>query len=128
MLCDFKLNKEFLDCCDKCHRAEQTRNSFSLSESKASNYFELIPRLYLVVIIFYALWMTLVVLPGFICLETSMRHVKRIVDFCCMVKTQFGTDVKRVRSDNRTEFTKGELQDYFFKRGMLNETSCVDMP
>ena len=33
-----------------------------------------------------------------------------------------------MRSDNGTEFIKGELQDYFLKRGVFHETSCVDMP
>lgn len=31
----FKLNKHFNGCCDVCHRAKQTRNSFTLSESHA---------------------------------------------------------------------------------------------
>ena len=31
----FKLNKDFYDCCDVCHRAKQTRNDFPLSNSKA---------------------------------------------------------------------------------------------
>ena len=42
MICDFKLNKEFLKCCDVCHKAKQTRNSFPLSESRASKPFDLI--------------------------------------------------------------------------------------
>jgi len=45
-----------------------------------------------------------------------------------MMKTQFGYHVKRAHSDNGTKFTKGELQSYFLKWGMLYETSCVDTP
>ena len=53
---------------------------------------------------------------------------RRIVNFCCTVKTKFGTFVKKVHSDNLTEFTMGELQDYFLKWGILHETSCVGTP
>lgn len=42
MLCDFHLNKDSLDCCDVCHRAKQTRNSFPLSDSRANKPFDLI--------------------------------------------------------------------------------------
>ena len=38
----FELNKRFYECCNVCHRAKQTRNSFSLSDSKATRPFGLI--------------------------------------------------------------------------------------
>ena len=41
-ICDFKLNKDFLDCCDVCHRPKQTRNGFPLTETRASKPFGLI--------------------------------------------------------------------------------------
>ena len=50
------------------------------------------------------------------------------MQFCLMVKTQFETCFKKVRSDNETEFTKGELQNYFLNHGMLHETSVWTRP
>jgi len=38
----FKLNKTFDECCDVCHCAKQTWNSFSLSSSKVHRLFSLI--------------------------------------------------------------------------------------
>jgi len=68
-------------------------------------------------------------LATWVCLlRDESEACDRTVDFCCMVKTQFGTHVKRVHSDNGTEFTKGEMQDYFLKLGVFHETSCVDTP
>jgi len=72
----FELNKRFYECCNVCHRAKQTRNSFPLSDSKATRPFGLIHcdlwvvielLLILDVIIFYALWMILVELCGCFC-------------------------------------------------------------
>lgn len=61
-------------------------------------------------------------------LKDKAEACERIVDYCRMVKTQFGTHVKKVRSDNETEFIKRQLQDHFLKEVILHETSCVDTP
>ena len=61
-------------------------------------------------------------------LRDKSKACERIVDFYCMLKTQFGTHIKRVRSDNGIEFTKGELKTYFLTHGMFHETSCVETP
>lgn len=61
-------------------------------------------------------------------LKDKTEACEHIVDYCRMVTTQFERHVKRVRSDNGTEFTKGGLQNYFLKEGILHETSCVDTP
>jgi len=84
MLCDFLLNKEFLDCCDVWYRAKQTRSSFSLSDSRASKPFDLIhcdlwgcyhtPSLF-GCHYFCVLWMILAVPLGFICLKIKRRLV-----------------------------------------------------
>ena len=117
-ICDFKLNKDFLDCCDVCHRAKQTRNSFPLSETRANKPFDLrhchlwgkyhTPSLsgchyflYIVDDFSRATWVYL--------LRETSEACERIVQFCYMVKTSFGTPIKRVRSDNGIEFTKGQL-------------------
>ena len=120
-----------------CHRAKQTRNSFTLSETRAIKPFDLIhcnlwgkyhtPSLsgchYFLCIVdkfSCATW--------FYLLRDKIEAYDRIVQFYCMVKTQFGTHVQRVRSDNGTEFTRGKLQEYFLKWWILHETSCVDTP
>ena len=126
-----------MDCCDVCHRVKQTRNSFTLNEIIASKLFDLIhcdlwgkyhtPSLsgchYFLCIVddfSRATWVYL--------LRDKIKMYDHIVQFCCMVKTQFGKHVQRVRSDNGTEFTRGKLQEYFLKWGILHETSCVDTP
>lgn len=45
-----------------------------------------------------------------------------------MVKTQFSTKVKRVRSDNGTEFTNSVFQKILQQEGIMHETSCVGTP
>ena len=40
-----------------------------------------------------------------------------------MVKTQFNTTIKTIRSDNGTEFY---LRDFFHINGILHQLSCVD--
>jgi len=136
-MCDFQLTKEALDCCDVCYREEQTRTSFTLSNTRASKPFGLIhcdlwgkyhtPSLsgchYFLCIVddfSRATWVYL--------LQDKIEAYERTVQFCCMVKTQFWTHVQKVRSDNGTEFTNGKLQEYFLKWGILHETSCVDTP
>ena len=42
MVCEFKFNKDSLDCCDVCHKAKQVRNSFCLSDSHGSKPFNLV--------------------------------------------------------------------------------------
>ena len=42
-----------------------------------------------------------------------------------MVKTQFNTTIKTIRSDNGTEFY---LRDFFHINGILHQLSCVDTP
>ena len=42
-----------------------------------------------------------------------------------MVETQFSKKVKTIRSDNGTEFI---MSDFFAKRGILHQLSCVETP
>ncbi|KAI3759425.1 hypothetical protein L6452_07232 [Arctium lappa] len=51
-----------------------------------------------------------------------------LVNFCNMVKTQFGKDVKRIRSDNGGEFTSGSMTDFYAQRGIILETTCSHTP
>ena len=45
--------------------------------------------------------------------------------FCKMVVNQFSSSVKTIRSDNGPEFS---LTIFFYKYGILHQTSCVDTP
>ena len=45
-----------------------------------------------------------------------------------MVKTQFGANVKVIRSDNGSEFTSGSMKKFYGEHGIIHQTSCVDTP
>ena len=49
--------------------------------------------------------------------------------FCVVVKTQFGANMKVIRSDNnRSEFTSGPMKKFYGEHGIIHQTSCVDTP
>lgn len=45
-----------------------------------------------------------------------------------MVKTQFGVDIKRIRSDNAKDYFNQVLSPYFQNHGIVHESSCVNTP
>ena len=45
-----------------------------------------------------------------------------------MVNTQFGTKVKIIRSDNRSEFTPGSMRKLYGEHNIIHKTSYVDTP
>lgn len=45
-----------------------------------------------------------------------------------MIETQFNVRIKRVRSDNGTEFTNLGIKKFFSQKGILHDTSCVATP
>ena len=49
-------------------------------------------------------------------------------NFHKMVQTQFNATLKILRSDNGTEYTEGQFQQYLFDHGIIHQTSCVDTP
>nr|KYP37239.1 Retrovirus-related Pol polyprotein from transposon TNT 1-94 [Cajanus cajan] len=48
--------------------------------------------------------------------------------FYTIIKRQFNVDVKKIRSDNGTEFTNSSFQRYIREEGIVHETSCVGAP
>jgi transposase InsO family protein len=48
--------------------------------------------------------------------------------FYTMVKTQFGKEIKVVRSDNGREYINHNLQSFFCEKEIIHETSCVGTP
>ena len=126
------LNKK---ACDVCPRAKQHRNSFSLSDNKASCLFELVhcdlwgpyrtpsscrARYFLTIVDDYsrAVWIFL--------LKNKTEIEVMFMNFVAYVDRQFDKRIKRVRSDNGTEFNC--LRDYFTTNGIVFETSCVGTP
>ncbi|KAL2226638.1 UNVERIFIED_CONTAM: Retrovirus-related Pol polyprotein from transposon RE1 [Sesamum indicum] len=49
-------------------------------------------------------------------------------NFLAMVKTQFHTSVKCIRSDNGFEFNNSQCQSLFLSYGIINQTSCSYTP
>jgi transposase InsO family protein len=59
----------------------------------------------------------------------SKDEVPKVVkDFHKMVKTQFGKEIKIMRSDNGTEYLNKCLQAFFNENGIIHETTCVGTP
>ncbi|KAG7543542.1 Integrase catalytic core [Arabidopsis thaliana x Arabidopsis arenosa] len=121
--------------CDVCLRAKQTRSCFPISDNKTSSVFELIhvdlwgpyrtpsssgARYFLTVVDDFSrsVWIYLQNDKT----ETSM-NLKSLVS---LAERQFGQQVKRVRSDNGTEFMS--MSNYFRSQGIVHETSCVGTP
>ena len=122
--------------CDVCCRAKETRTKFSASESHAKDLFELIhcdiwgayrvPSLcgaqYFLTIVddaSRAVWVYLMRAKG---------EVPRLLQiFVIMVKTQYGKDVKTIRSDNGQEFL-GPMKQFYQQKRIIHQTTCVDTP
>jgi len=45
-----------------------------------------------------------------------------------MIQTQFGTTIKKLRTDNAKDYFNTHLHNYFQQEGIIHETSCIDMP
>nr|KYP36220.1 Copia protein [Cajanus cajan]KYP68721.1 Copia protein [Cajanus cajan] len=133
--CSFITNKE--ECCDICHKSKQCRFPFNRSNNKAEAPFHLIH---------YDLWgkyntashngshyfLTIVDDYSRATWVYLMRHKSETLDmlkkFCTIIKRQFNVDVKKIRSDNGTEFTNSSFQRYIREEGIVHETSCVGTP
>lgn len=45
-----------------------------------------------------------------------------------MVKTRFGKNVKKIRSDNGVEFTSRSMIEFYAQQGIILETTCPHTP
>ncbi|GKC91697.1 retrovirus-related pol polyprotein from transposon TNT 1-94, partial [Tanacetum coccineum] len=121
--------------CDICFRSKQTRESFTLSDNKATGCFELIhcdlwgpyrtssscsARYFLTIVDDFSrgVWIFL--------LNSKDETQHKLPNFIALARRQFKKDVKIVRSDNVTEFTC--LKSYFSQHGMIHQTSCPGTP
>lgn len=133
----FSMNNMNSSPCDICMRAKQTRNHFPVSDNKASRCFELIhcdiwgpyselslsgARYFLTIVDDYSrgVWVYL--------LREKSEAYGCLIKFCNLIKTQFGWEVKIVRSDNGREFTSGHIHKFYLERGIIHQTSCVNTP
>lgn len=60
--------------------------------------------------------------------EPSIEVPTIIQNFVQLIKTQFNTNIKIIRSDNCTEFVNNNLQQFFLSAGILHQTSCSHTP
>ena len=65
---------------------------------------------------------------GFFLLKHKFDVSTVLPSFCSMIKTQFGVNVKRFRSDNAKDYFNQILTPYFQREGIIHESSCVNTP
>ncbi|XP_026387812.1 uncharacterized protein LOC113282888 [Papaver somniferum] len=124
--------QKFLDePCDICFKAKQTRTSFPFSETKADDFFHLVhcdvwglyrtpsscgAHYFLTIVDDYSrcVWVYLI--------AHKTEVVQIFQNFCAMARTQFDRQVKKVRSDNGTEFLP--LIPFITKQDNNNDEEC----
>ncbi|GLT39324.1 hypothetical protein SLA2020_135220 [Shorea laevis] len=123
--------------CDICHKAKQTRLPFPKSNNISTQPFALIHcdiwgrfampsnsgAYYFLTIVDDFSRCTWIYL-----LKNKSEASFYLINFCRMVKTQFGSQVQKIRSDNGKEFTDGPMKDFSQQQGILHQTSCVNTP
>ena len=123
--------------CDICEFAKHTRVPFPISNKKSSSPFFLIHS---------DIWG-----PSTIPNITGSRWFVTFIDDCTrvswiyllknksdvshvfpvfhsMIKNQFGTKIKRIRSDNARDYFNQTLSPYFQTEGIIHESSCIITP
>ncbi|KAK2437637.1 putative mitochondrial protein [Trifolium repens] len=129
-----KISKSSTTPCDTCFYAKQKRLPFAHSSTVSTNNFD---------IIHMDIWGPLAIpsMLGFKYFLTVVDDKSRftwiylmklkseasthIKSFHAMVKNQFKTNIKCIRTDNGTEFL---LKDFYNENGILHQCSCVATP
>ena len=70
------------------------------------------------------------------CTRTTWVYLKKnksevpsiFIVFHKFIKTQFGTNVRTLRSDNGKEYFNQELRTYLSAKGILHQSMCIDTP
>ena len=131
------VSKSCNDICLSCPMAKFTKLPYTKSDSHSSSVFELIHidiwgpykvpthgkfRYFLTVVedCSRTTWLYL--------LEQKSVSFQALKSFLKMVYTQYGKQVKIVRSDNALEFVKGQCGPYLLSHGIIHQASCVDRP
>lgn len=123
--------------CDVCCRAKQTRSSFTINKKHSLHLFDLIhcdlwgpyrtvsstgARYFLTILDDFSrhVWVYL--------LHDKHEACSTLIKFITMVQTQFNFMVKRVQTDNGTEFLSSSLRSFCDNRGILQQRSCAYTP
>lgn len=123
--------------CDTCHLAKQSRLPFPVSQSRASHVLELLhtdlwgpyntPTLtnahYILTIVDDYTRVTWTFL-----LTYKSQVALTLINFITQAQKQYHQCVKKIRSDNGTEFVNHTCQNFFFSLGIIHQTSCVYTP
>jgi hypothetical protein len=132
---DIEINNKLDFCCDVCHLSKQRRLPYSLSNSRASTYLELLHmdiwgpfstptphghKYFLTIVDDYSRFTWVVLLKGKF--ETALK----IPEFILFAESHFDHKVKILRSDNGPEFLS--LSKFFLSKGIVHQTSCVGTP
>ncbi|KAJ4751619.1 Retroelement pol polyprotein-like [Rhynchospora pubera] len=127
----------FKSVCEICLQAKQTRDVFPVSQNKVAAVFDLIhcdvwgpyrvaskcgAHYFLTIVDDFtrSVWVYL--------MAEKKETAELLMNFCKMVKTQFGKVVKCVRSDNGLEFKSERIMQFYSEHGILCQTSCVYTP
>lgn len=125
------------DICEISCYAKQTRNQILFSKNNAKNFFDLIHcdiwgpygtpsscgAHYFLSIVDDASQAT-----GVYLMKDRTKMGKLLKEFIVMVQAQFNSKVKVFQSDNCSKFTSGTMKEFYSKRGILRESSCMDIP
>ena len=61
-----------------------------------------------------------------------MRHkfeaFQLLKNFYFLIKTQFHTQIKKIHTDQGSEFLSNQMQSFFYEHGILHERTCVETP
>ncbi|KAF5776249.1 putative RNA-directed DNA polymerase [Helianthus annuus] len=123
--------------CDACIKAKHTRSLFQKSSIKTNECFDLIhcdvwgkyrkpttthANFFLTIVDDFsrAVWVYLI--------KHKSEAGDCLMAFHKMVKTQFGKDIKRIRSDNGGEFVSNRMTNFYTEEGILLETTCPHTP
>ncbi|GJX21812.1 ribonuclease H-like domain-containing protein [Tanacetum coccineum] len=97
---DLNITKNyFVPVCEVCHRAKQTRDTFTLSDHKSK---------------------------GLVKAKDDVLDV--FVSFINLISNQFNVKIKTVRSDTGTEFVNKRMHTLFSDLGIIHQTSCAHTP
>ena len=123
--------------CDTCEIAKHHRLSFPLSNTRSTRPFSLIHTDIWgpcrISSISGAKWFVTFIddctRTTWLFLMKEKSEVSSIFPmFHKMICTQFGSLIKRVRSDNARDYFNQILSSFFQKEGIIHESSCVDTP
>ncbi|KOM56062.1 hypothetical protein LR48_Vigan10g195400 [Vigna angularis] len=122
--------------CDICQLSKHHRASYPISNKKSTSPFDLIhtdvwgP---VVASISGAKWFVTFIddctRVTWTYLMSNKSEVFQIfVKFFHLVQNQFGRNIKRIRSDNGTEYVNHEFLNFFSHNGIVHELTCVNTP